>query len=170
MATDTLVSVEQYLRTAYSPDCDYVDGVVLERNVGRTDHSDLQTELAFWFRSRRRELGVWAGVEQRVQVTPTRFRVPDVCVVLGGKPKEQVITRPPFLCIEVLSPDDRVSETQQQIDDYLEFGVRYVWVMDPATRRAYVHAADGSQAAKDGILRAENPEIVVPLADLFADL
>jgi hypothetical protein len=38
MATSSLVSVDQYLTTSYRPDCDYVDGVLLERNVGRFDH------------------------------------------------------------------------------------------------------------------------------------
>jgi len=44
MATGTLVSVEEYLNTSYSPDCDYVDGEVLERNLGEREHSELQTE------------------------------------------------------------------------------------------------------------------------------
>ena len=35
MATRTLVSVEEYLATSYRPDCDYVDGKVVERNWER---------------------------------------------------------------------------------------------------------------------------------------
>ncbi len=46
MASRTLISVEEYLRTSYRPDCDYVDGEVLERNVGELDHSWLQTALS----------------------------------------------------------------------------------------------------------------------------
>lgn len=38
-ATPLLIPVEEYLSTAYRPDCDYVDGEVLERNVGETPHS-----------------------------------------------------------------------------------------------------------------------------------
>ena len=41
MSTATLVPVEEYLATIYHPDCDYVDGVLLERNVGQKDHSNL---------------------------------------------------------------------------------------------------------------------------------
>src|SRR5215468_8783215 len=104
MATGSLMSVKEYLSTSYHPDCDYVDGVLEERNVGDVDHSDLQSEIVYQLRARRREWGVWAAVEQRVQVSPTKFRVPDVCVVLGGKPKEKILHTPPFVCIEVLSP------------------------------------------------------------------
>jgi Uma2 family endonuclease len=44
----------------------------------------------------------------RVHVKPTRFRIPDICIVLGDK-YEKILTKPPFLCIEILSPEDRWS-------------------------------------------------------------
>ena len=34
MSARTLISVEDYLATAYEPDCDFVDGHIEERNVG----------------------------------------------------------------------------------------------------------------------------------------
>lgn len=51
MKTSVLVPVEEYLRTMYDPDCDYVDGEVQERNWGERDHSDLQTEFVHYFRT-----------------------------------------------------------------------------------------------------------------------
>ena len=45
MATNTLIPVSEYLNTSYSPDCDYVDGEVQERNLGELDHSDLQSRF-----------------------------------------------------------------------------------------------------------------------------
>lgn len=170
MPSRTLVSVDEYLRTSYDPDCDYVDGEIVERNVGELDHSDLQGEIITYFRARRRNRGVYAFPEQRVQVSPTRFRIPDVCVMHGAKPTEQIFTTPPLIAIEILSKDDRMSEMQERIDDYLNFGVRYVWVVDPRTRRAWVYTKDGSHEAKDGMLRTENPEIELPLPEIFQAL
>lgn len=170
MASATLVSVAEYLSTSYQPDCEYIDGVILERNLGERDHSTLQMEVAYLLGHLRKTLGMHVFPEQRVQVSPTRYRVPDICVTVGLKPVEQIFTRPPFLCIEVLSPEDRAAAIQEKIDDYLAFGVRYVWVINPRTRRAYIHTAEGSREAKDGILRAESPDIAVPLADIFAAL
>ena len=89
MATSSLVSVSEYLSTSYRPDCDYVDGVVLERNWGEYDHSRLQGEILGCFYARRSPWGLCVLPEQRVQISPTRFRVPDVCVVLG-EPAEQI--------------------------------------------------------------------------------
>ena len=169
MKSAALISVDEYLRTAYSPDCDYVDGEVQERNLGERDHSALQGEFLYYFRSRKKKWNVFVYPEQRVQVSSTRFRVPDICVYLE-KPEEQIFRTPPFICIEVLSPEDRMSRIQQKIDDYLAFGVRYVWVVDPAMRRAWVHTKDGVHEAKDGILRTENPELVVPLAEIFSGI
>jgi Uma2 family endonuclease len=164
MATGSLVSVHEYLSTSYRPDCDYVDGVVLERNLGEKDHSLLQTEIAFYYRSRRKEWGLWALVEQRVQVSATRFRIPDVCLLIG-EPQDQIVRTPPFICIEVLSPDDRLSEMRQRVEDYLAFGVPYVWIVDPATRHAWRCTAGGMQEVTE--LRTENPETLVPVCDLF---
>ena len=170
MSTAALISVDEYLRTTYHPDCDYVDGEVQERNLGERDHSDLQTEIAHYFRAHRREWKTYAYVEQRVQVAKTRFRVPDICVYVGERPRDQIFRTPPFICIEVLSPEDRVGRTQERIDDYLKFGVRYVWVINPANRRIWVYTAAETREITDGILRTENPALTIPLAEIFAGL
>ncbi|HEX4230990.1 MAG TPA: Uma2 family endonuclease [Bryobacteraceae bacterium] len=165
MSTATAVSLSEYLETSYRPDCDYLDGELLERNVGEWDHSLLQSELSRYLGNRQKQWGIRAVVEQRVQVKAKRFRVPDI-TVLTGPPTGQIIQQPPFLCIEILSPSDRMAEMQERIDDYLNFGVRYVWLIHPKTRRAFVYTADGVREAKDGILSTEGPEIRVSLAGL----
>jgi Uma2 family endonuclease len=170
MKSATLVSVEEYLRTSYRPDCDYVDGEVLERNVGERDHSKLQREFILYFGTRAKKLGINVFPEQRVQVSARRFRIPDVCVVVGPEPDEQIFHQPPFICIEVLSKKDTVNSVQSRVDDYLKFGVPYVWVFDPFNRRAWTYTADGNREVKDAILRTENPSIEVSLAEIFAGL
>ena len=166
MTTATLISVEEYLSTSFPDgDRDYLEGQVLERNVGEVDHSDLQTSFVVFFR--KHYPAFWAGVEVRVQVKARRFRVPDVCLIAGGKPKTRTVQEPPFLVVEVLSPDDRMSEMQDRIDDYLAFGIPYVWIVDPAKRRGYVQTAEGGHEAKDGVLRTESPVMEVRLAELF---
>jgi Uma2 family endonuclease len=167
MKAATLVPVEEYLRTTYHPDCDYVDGEVLERNVGERDHSELQRELIVYFATRAREWGIRVYPSVRMQVAARRFRIPDVCVVAGPEPEDQIFHGPPLICIEILSKDDTLDRMQEKIDDFLNFGVRYVWVINPRNRRAWVHTADGSREVKDGMLRTEKPEIAIPVAELF---
>ncbi len=167
MPTETLISVEEYLATSYRPDCDYVDGRIEERNLGEWDHGRLQLKIGAYFLARQREWNTYASTEQRVQVREGRFRVPDVCVTLGD-PQERILTRPPFLCIEVLSPEDRMVRVEKRIDDYLAMGVAYVWVVDPQTRKAFsATAATGLCEVKSGVLKTENPALEVPLSELF---
>jgi Uma2 family endonuclease len=167
MPAGTLVSVEEYLETCYRPDREYIDGVVVERNVGEDDHSGLQGELVTYLGVRKKKWNIRIRPEQRVQVSPTRYRVPDICVIANPGLRERIITKPLFICIEILSRKDTPKRVQESIDDYLAFGVRYVWVINPRTRQAVVHTAGGKYEAKDGILRTENPEIAVPLAEVF---
>lgn len=162
------VSVDEYLHTVYRPDCDYVDGIVEDRNVGEKDHGKVQQEILFYLRERRKVWNIFVIQEQRVGVSDTRYLVPDVCVVAGPEPDEQVFTHPPFLCIEILSPEDRMNRMQRKIMDYLSFGVSYVWVIDPQTRRAWIYTSNRMWEVRDGILRTENPDITVPIGDLFA--
>ncbi|MBV9505402.1 MAG: Uma2 family endonuclease [Acidobacteriia bacterium] len=164
MATGHLISVREYLSTVYRPDCDYVDGVVVERNLGEYDHARLQMSVLAYFYAREKQWGVIVVPEQRVQVSPTRFRIPDVCVV-KGEPTEQIFRTPPLICIEVLSPDDRLAQMHERVQDYLKFGVPYVFILDPAQRKAWRSTLDGLQEVT--ALRTADPEIVVPLAELF---
>src|SRR5438477_10872234 len=99
MKTAAHVSVEEYLKASYDPDCDYVDGEVLERNVGERDHSEMQREFLFFFRSRQQAWNVFVFPEQRVQVSSTRCRVPDLCVYAGSRPHEQLLQTLPFIRI-----------------------------------------------------------------------
>ena len=115
MGTTALVSVEEYLRTSYpDADCEYVDGRIVERNVGRIDHSHLQTAIARYLGNHYVKR-VWVGVEVRVQVKHTRFRVPDVTVMPGGMPEGEIIRTPPVIAVEVLSPDDRAGYLEEKL-------------------------------------------------------
>jgi hypothetical protein len=105
-----LVSVREYLATSYRPDCDYVDGRIEERNVGEYDHGSLQTLLAHLFMNHREEWGVRPLTDVRMQVSSRHFRVPDLVVLRQGVPKEPVLTHPPLLVIEILSPEDRLGD------------------------------------------------------------
>jgi Uma2 family endonuclease len=127
----------------------------------------MQTRLGAFLLSHEREWGIRAVVEQRVQVKEHQFRVPDVCVILASAPIESIITHPPLLCVEILSPEDRMSEMLVKVNDYLAFGIRYVWVLDPLTRRAQIYDASGVHDMKDGMLWTSDPEILVPLDQLF---
>ena len=165
---DTLaeVSLSEYLGTSYRPDCDYLEGALLERNVGEWDHARFQGLLLTKLVGLEKSLGILVVPEQRVQVKPRRFRIPDITILAATSNEEQIISRPPFLCIEILSPRDSFSEMQERVGDYLSFGVQYVWVIDPKRRRAFEYTPTSMREAKDGVLRTNNPDITINLSEI----
>jgi Uma2 family endonuclease len=71
-------------------------------------------------------------------------RSPDVSFVArgrfeGGELPEGFSPVPPDLAVEVLSPDDRPRAILDKVGEYLESGVRLVWVIDPSARTATVY-------------------------------
>jgi|SRR5579863_3106125 len=133
MATALHISLTEYLAASFEPDCEYVDGEIRGRCVGRWEHARVQALLAAWFINHEREWGIVCGTEQRVLVSVNRVRIPDVVVVSAG-PQPDVLTDPPLLVIEILSPDDTYSDTQERAQDYRAMGVGTVWIIDPKTR------------------------------------
>jgi len=167
---EPLVTVEEYLKTVYRPDRDYVDGRIEERNVGEYDHGLLQTMLGYIFTLNRAAWGIRVVTAVRTRVKLTRYRCPDVLVLRADAPKEQILTHPPLIAIEILSPEDRLSRFQVKLDDYLSFGVENIWIFDPETRRAWTADRFGLHLAQNNELTVPGTPIRVVLSELFAEL
>src|ERR1039457_1010688 len=104
MSTATLIPVEEYLSTSYDPDVEYVDGVLVERNVGDWLHSLIQRNLILALS--RRYPRLYAMPELRSQTKEARYRLPDVCVLLAP-PAGRYLVDAAHIAIEILSEDDR---------------------------------------------------------------
>lgn len=166
MASTALISVDEYLKNRYRPDCDYVDGRIEERSVGEHDHAALQAALIIWFGQHQEEWHIEVLPEQRLQISPTRFRVPDVCLVSLDQPVEQILTRPPLACIEILSPEDTMRRMQERVEDYRRFGVPSIWILDPGTKRGYDCQPSGWLDASE--FAVPNTRIRLALQEVFA--
>jgi Uma2 family endonuclease len=171
MATTTtpLISLEEYLHTIYRPDCDFVDDHIEERTLGEQDHSRLQALLTIWLGNHEREWNVRVQVELRTRVSPTRVRIPDVCLLHRDAPREPVTLTPPLLCIEILSPEDRLPRVLKALDDYATMGVPNLWILDPIERVAYLYKDSALKLIRDR-LAIPDTEIYVDLPALFAQL
>lgn len=160
-----LVSLEEYLRTSYSPDCEYIDGTILERNAGLGRHAFTQTNLLFKIHDQLGRTFILPAV--RLQVSTSRVRIPDVCVV---EKLEEVITNPPLLCVEVWSPDDRWSRVNASIADYQTMGTPTVWVIDPYESRAWIFERESPPVeVQDGRLTSQALNIEIRLADILPE-
>lgn len=167
MASATQIPVSEYLDTIYHPDREYVDGELRERNVGKWEHARVQWLLAGWFVNHESAWDVIGSTEQRVRISPTRIRIPDLVVLRPG-PQPDILTDPPLLIIEVLSPDDSYSDLQERCQDYWQMGVETVWIVDPKTRSGRMCSGSDWIAAER--LEVAGTPIHVHLQELFAQI
>jgi len=167
MATILHIPLDQYLGKSYRPDREFVDGEIRERNVGKWEHARVQWLLALWFGTYEKEWGITGSTEQRVRVSESRIRVPDLVVLTAGA-QPDVIVDPPLLIIEILSPDDTYSDTQERAQDYRTMGVETVWIIDPKTRTG--RTCVGVEWIESSRLEVKGTPLYVNLAEIFSQL
>jgi Uma2 family endonuclease len=138
MAPKVAVSPEEYLRTSYpNPDREYRDGETVERAMPNLEHGTAQGNIYVRFKGVGKVHRMFPTVETRLRISRTRFLIPDVAVFHPGKPAQSVPDTPPLIVVEVLSPEDRMSQVLDKLEEYRQWGVKHVWLVDPHARRLY---------------------------------
>ena len=108
---------------------------------------------------------------------PDSVRAPDVAFVQRERIEAIGKTtrfwpEAPDLAIEVISPNDRYSEINEKVADYLAAGTRMVVVVNPRNRTVNVHTPDNTTTLAMGDT-LDGGDVVpgwqMPLADMFAD-
>lgn len=146
------MSVEEYLHTTFDgADREYLDGEVVERNMGNKSHSIAQKNFVFELELAARQQGFFVRPELRHRVTESRFRIPDIAVFAREEDGE-VPSAPPLAAIEVLSPDDRIGYMMPKLEEYLRWGVRHIWLADPEDRKFFTYSDEGLHEVKELLL------------------
>ena len=167
-AAITLIPVEEYLQTSYKPACEYRDGVLTQKPMPTWKHSLIQIRIGQLVLVGYPDFR--AGTELTVRLREGRYLVPDVAVQHKDRIQDPYPTEPVHLCVEVMSPEDRLSEVIAKGEEYLEWGVPMVWIVDPERRRGWEFSRAGGlhEVSPDGSLTAD--PISIPLADVFSIL
>jgi Uma2 family endonuclease len=162
MSSTALVPIEEYLRYTGKPNCEYRDGIVYPKALSTKFHSIIQRSLLMLLGDK----GVQPLPELTVQISPTKYLVPDVTVANdfpGPYP-----TEPVQLCCEILAPEDRLGAMLSKCEEYHIWGVPYCWVIDPVKRTAWEYHAGLEPVRAATELRAG--ELAVGLEELFSEL
>jgi|SRR5579883_774770 len=156
------ISVEDYLHRVDKPNAEYLDGVVRPKPMPTGYHA----LLCFFLLQMLRQQGIKAAAEATVRISPTKYLVPDV--IAAPRIDLSYQTEPVTICVEILSPEDRLSATLNKCALYHDWGVPFCWVIDPLRRVAWNYArhSDPEEIASDGTLTADN--IRISLSELFA--
>jgi Uma2 family endonuclease len=112
---------------------------------------------------------------------PGKVRKPDVSFIRAGRlPDEQRrkghARIAPDLAVEVTSPNDLVDEVADKVVEYIDAGVRLVWVVYPTTRRVVIHRPPGaaggpiSEVGGEDVITGEDvvPGFSCPVSEFFA--
>jgi Uma2 family endonuclease len=164
MGSATALSIEEYLHTSF-PDLDreYRDGEIVERTLPDYLHGKPQALLAAFFLALGKQLSLYPCVETRMRLRPARVLIPDVAVFHPDEP-DALPASPPLIAIEILSPDDRLTEVREKLEEYRMWGVPHVWLVDPRSRRFYTCDAGLIETSS---LRVPELGIEVTPHDLF---
>jgi len=146
MAVKVGLTEEEYLRTSFpGVDSEFRDGDIVERAIPDVPHSTAQMGSAGFFLQLRKQEGLpfFPLPELRHQVRPGRYLIPDVAVHWPNPPAEDVPAHPPLIVIEVLSPEDRMSDVIAKFQEYVAWGVPHVWLIDPRSRQLSIYDRQG---------------------------
>ena len=167
MAIGTLISVEEYLSTSYDPDVEYVDGVLVERNVGDWLHSLVQRNVVVALSVKYPNIK--AVPEFRERTAERRFRVPDVTVLLHAPVSTKALMEPPFIAIEILSPDDTMTRVLEKLQEYAANQTPHIWLFDPRLRQMFTFQANALQEIKADVIATETPRLELTREEVFRD-
>ena len=137
MATQLLVSLEEYLRTSFEHDREYVRGELVERGMPTFLHGQTQMRIGVAVESARLHgADLHAASEVRNRLAEDVFRIPDVAIY-SPRPAGPIPSVPPLAVVEIISPDDRYSALIEKCREYLAWGVAHIWIVDPQNRALY---------------------------------
>lgn len=108
--------------------------------------SNVSALLVTWLKTLPKPRGkVYAGEAYfRIRKDPETNVGIDVALATADqaaavKKKTTFVDGAPILAIEILSPNDKHKEIVEAVDEYLECGVKQVWIVDPHTETVVVH-------------------------------
>jgi Uma2 family endonuclease len=160
--------------------CELIRGELAYMSPTGYDHGWISGNIVYALRNfvKRRGSGrvLSSEVGFIIARNPDTVRAPDVAYVRaerdppGGQKK--FFPGPPDLAVEVLSPDDRASEVNAKVQDWLEAGAVVVLVADPQTKTVAVHRnpqevrilARGETLTMPDLL----PEFSLPVDEIFS--
>lgn len=175
-----LMTAEELLRLdVRHKSTELVRGRLVVREPPSTYHGRVQSNLNVLLGGfvHAQRLGAVFGQDTGFKIAsdPDTVRAPDLAFVSRERaaliPPRGYAALAPDLVAEILSPDDRPGEVLAKVGEWLEAGVRIVWVIDPDGKVAHAYRSDGSVAtiASDGVLDGESvvPGFSCMLGELF---
>ena len=155
--------MEDYLRRTEKPYCEYVDGVLHPKPMPTKLHALAQCMLIVLLRRQ----GVEALAEVTVRLTATEYLIPDV--IAAPTIQSPYPTEPVLLCVEILSPEDRVGAMLAKCEQYHAWRVPFCWIVDTEKQTAWqYHSASEPERVESGSTLTAG-QLAVRLEEVFSE-
>jgi Uma2 family endonuclease len=113
---------------------------------------------------------IYAVPELRSQTRATRYRLPDVCVLLTA-PKTKYLLDAAFVAIEILSEDDSMTKVMEKLEEYDRKGIPNIWLIDPRLLKMAVYSGGVlNEVRGDRIATTGEPRLELTRDEIFKDL
>jgi Uma2 family endonuclease len=170
MLAKTQIGVEEYLGLVFDdrPEPDYVHGEVVERSLPTLVHAQIQALLIVLLGRLLPKVPLTLLTEPRLQIESDLYRVADVAVYQGPRPEGRYGTTPPYIAIEIVSPDDRYNDLTERLEDYRRWGVPHVWLVDPQRKRLWQYTEAG--LLQHASLKLPGFDFEISSEELFKDV
>jgi Uma2 family endonuclease len=107
-------------------------------------------------------------VELRSKTTATRYRIPDVTVLLAP-PTTKYLLQAAFLVVEVLSEDDSMTRVIEKLQEYAALGVPNIWLIDPRMKLMWVYRPPALVEIEGDTIAAADGSVELSRAEIFAE-
>lgn len=167
------VTPEELLARPDETNFELVNGELVERKMS-FESERIGTNLLglLWGYCRQHDLGEVNGSGAGFQCfggddeDPQKVRRPDVSFITasrvpGSFPDRGNCHIVPDLVVEVISPNDLSEEVEAKVDEYLQAGVKLVWVAHPMGKTIRIHRANGT-GMRLGVNEEITGEDVIP--------
>jgi Uma2 family endonuclease len=163
MSSATSIPVDEYLSSSFKPACEYIDGALRQKPMPTKLHALIEFLLVTLLCRQ----GFEALAEVTVRVSATKFLIPDV--IANVRIEDPYPTQPVALCVEILSPEDRLSAAFAKCEEYHAWGVPYCWVVDPVKQTAWEYHAHCDPARIEHGGRLHAGKLSASLDELFSE-
>jgi Uma2 family endonuclease len=179
MTTEMLISPDEMLELDDDRVLELVDGRLVEKNMGF-----LASRIAFvlgWYletylRQGNRGIVNCEGSFDCFPKSKNTVRKPDVAVILAGRFANGEIpvghsSIAPDIAVEMISPSERVYDSDRKVSEYLLNGVKEVWSINPELKTIRIKRNNGTSCELDenGILKSDDllPGFALRVGEIF---
>lgn len=162
------LSIEEFLAMpAEDAAYEFFDGIATRKMSPKYFHSSIQIELAFllaaWCRGKGRIRPEW-GIKLLLN-NKDWIPVPDLTYIsyellAQDWNFDEVCPVPATLAIEIISPGQTLQQLAQKANNYLQAGVKRVWVIAPTDRSITVFYPNDPERTFKGALAISDPLLV----------